>query len=312
MSPRRHLDDLFSSAYEDELSPIDEARFQGHMQSCAPCADAYAEFRASIEALRELPRARMPQVVHLPSTPPVAQRPARPTIGLSWFNLGLVRRFPATAIAGGFAIVLVIAALAHGTGGTPAATSGPSTNQHSTALVPGSAVTTTACTQIVAITGASPPVSFTQEDLATDPAQPAVHLVLAAPTLVVTPGKPVLVYAQLSVPVATISNPGSAVSSPVARAVLPCVSVGVGTANAPISFGSANPADLQIPQAAGAGSIGGAPEYQAAGASGPLLTFVVPAGTAANTEIHVTATIPAGFSGPNSPALKAELTLTTG
>ena len=26
-SPRRHLDDLFSAAYEDELSPIDEARF---------------------------------------------------------------------------------------------------------------------------------------------------------------------------------------------------------------------------------------------------------------------------------------------
>ena len=68
MTPRRHLDDLFSAAYEDELSPIDEARFQAHMQSCAPCAAAYAEFRASIDALREVPKARMPHVVHLPST----------------------------------------------------------------------------------------------------------------------------------------------------------------------------------------------------------------------------------------------------
>jgi len=311
MSPRRHLDDLFSSAYEDDLSPVDEARFQAHIQSCAPCAEAYAEFRATIEALRELPRAPMPHVVHLPSTPPVAERPARPTIGLSWFNLGLVRRFPATALAGGIAIVLVVLVLAHGNGATPA-TSGPSTNQHSIAEVPGPAVATTACTQIVPITAASPPVSFTQEDLATDPAQPAVHLVLAAPTLVATPGQRVLVYAQLSVPVAAISNPGSAATGPAARAVLPCVSIGVGTANAPISFGSANAADLQIPQAAGAGGNGGASAYQAAGAAGPLLSFVVPAGTAANTEIHVTATIPAGFTGPNSPALKAELTLTTG
>lgn len=113
MSPRRHLDDLFSAAYEDELSPIDEARFRAHMQSCAPCAAAYAEFRATIEALHEMPRARMPHVVHLPSTPPVAERVSRPRIGLSWFNLGLVRRFPATAIAGAAAVVLVVFALTH-------------------------------------------------------------------------------------------------------------------------------------------------------------------------------------------------------
>ena len=121
MSPRRHLDDLFSAAYDDELSPIEEARFHAHMQSCAPCAAAYAEFRSTVEALREMPKARMPHVVHLPSTAPVAERAPRPRIGLGWFNLGVVRRFPATAIAGAFVVLLAVTALLH-SGSTPTST----------------------------------------------------------------------------------------------------------------------------------------------------------------------------------------------
>ena len=228
MTPRRHLDDLFTAAYDDELSPIDEARFQTHMQSCAPCAEAYAEFRATVEALRELPPARMPHVVHLPSTPPVAERSVRPRIGLGWFNLGIVRRFPATAIAGAAAVVILIAALAHGTGGTP--TNSPQSLAHPNAAggAASGAIPETACTQIVGITGASPPVSFTHQDLATDAAQPALHLVLAAPSLVVSAGKPAYVYAQLSLPVASLSNPGTQATTPPARAVLPCVSIAVG------------------------------------------------------------------------------------
>ena len=123
MSPRRHLDDLFSAAYEDELSPIEEARFHAHMQSCAPCAAAYAEFRATVEALRELPKAQMPHVVHLPSTSPVAERPPRPRISLGWFNLGILRRFPATAIAGAFVVVLAVTALLHGSASPTSGTS---------------------------------------------------------------------------------------------------------------------------------------------------------------------------------------------
>ena len=51
MTPRR-LDNLFSAAYEDEMTPIEEARFHTHMKSCAPCAAAYAEFKATVEELR--------------------------------------------------------------------------------------------------------------------------------------------------------------------------------------------------------------------------------------------------------------------
>ena len=311
MTPRRHLDDQFSAAYEDELSPIDEARFQAHMQSCAPCAAAYAEFRASIEALREMPRARMPHVVHLPSTPPVAERPARPRIGLSWFNLGLVRRFPATAIAGAAAVVLVIAALAHGMGQTP--TAGGSANLPIVPAVgPGATVAQAACTHgIVDIVGAALPASFTHEDLATDSAQPALRLVLAAPSLVVSPGKPAFVYAQLSVPVPSLSIPGAAPTAPPARSVLPCVSIGVSDSHGQLSPLPATSGTFGAPAAAGHGAVTPAPGFQIDAGAGPLLGFEVPAGLASGTEIHVTATIPAGYTGLGSPPLTAELTLTT-
>jgi anti-sigma factor RsiW len=310
MSPRRHLDDLFSAAYEDELSPIDEARFHNHMQTCGPCAAAYAEFKATIEELHGLPRAPMPHVVRLPSTPPVAERSSRPRIGLSWFNLGIVRRFPATALAGAAAVVLVILALTH-PAGTPTsrATAGSSTDQVP-ALAQGTPATEASCpSSIVAVTAPGLPPSFSQADSATDPAQPALHLVLAAPTLVVTAGKPAVVYAQLSVPVASLSAPGSA-ASPQARAVLPCVSVGVGSSSELLQVLQAGNGLFYVP-GPGTGSSHGTPGPQVTNGVGPFLTFQVPAGLAPGTQIHVTAIVPAGYTSPGSLPLTAQLTLTT-
>jgi hypothetical protein len=312
-SPRRHLDDLFSAAYEDELSPIDEARFHTHMQSCAPCAAAYAEFRASIEALRELPRARMPYVVHLPSTPPVAELSSRPRIGLSWFNLGVVRRFPATAIAAAAAAVLVIFALTH-TGGAPRNSQNSAAGTAISLPIAGQAngAADTACTHAIAdITSAALPSNFTQEALATDPAQPALHLVLASPTLVVAAGQKAVVYAQLSVPVPSLSNPGGAVASPPARAVLPCVSIVVGNTGKRLSADAAGVPTVQVPGAPAVATPAAAPGLQYGPAVGPLFTFQVPAGIAPGTEIRVTATIPAGYVAAGSAPLTAELTLTT-
>jgi anti-sigma factor RsiW len=310
VSPRRHLDDLFSSAYEDELSPIEEARFQSHIQTCAPCAAAYAEFRQTIESLHELPRARMPHIVHLPSTPPVAERSSRPRIGLSRLNLGVFRRFPATAIAGAVAVVLVIAALAH-TNGTPQNTASGSARATIPNAAPAAPASESACAH--SINGAALPSSFTQQNFATDSAQPAFRLVLAAPTLVVHPGMPAVVYAELTEPVASISNPGTSANPPSSRAVLPCVSVGVGSTSERLAVLPASGQALDIPQASpAAGSGVGAPVVEVGGGAGPLLTFQVPPGLAANTELHVIATIPAGYAGPGSPPLRAELTLTTG
>jgi Putative zinc-finger len=311
MSPRRHLDDLFSAAYEDELSPIDEARFQTHMQSCAPCAAAYAEFRATIEALHGLPRAPMPHVVHLPSTPPVAERSSRPRAGLSWFNLGLLRRFPATAAAGAAAVVLVILALTHANAVPQNGTAVSGSIAQVPAEAHGPAADAACAHSIVSITSAALPSSFGQEDLATDPAQPALHLVLAAPTLVVAAGKPAVLYAQVSVPVTTISNPGSAASPPPARAVLPCVTVGVGSTSQRLAVIPASNGSLGGPYVQGAGTPIAAPGLQFGGGTGPLLTFQVPAGLARGTQLHVVATIPAGYTSPGSPPLTAQLTLTT-
>ena len=262
MTPRRHLDDLFTSAYEDELSPIDEARFHAHMQSCEPCATAYAEFRSTIEALHELPKARMPHVVHLPSTAPVAERSPEHRLGWSRLNLGMLRRFPATALAGGVAVVLLIVALVHGVGGGSMPTSSLANPVPS---APGAA--TAACTHaFVNIAGAPPPAGFTQEDLATDPAQPALHLVLAAPTLQVTAGQQAFVYAQFSAPLPEIAVPGAPVTSPAARAVLPCVSVQVGTTRNLPAFPAAA-GSAQSPVAA-PGANGGAPGFELGGQPG--------------------------------------------
>lgn len=310
MSPRRHLDDLFSAAYEDELSPIDEARFRNHMQSCEPCAAAYAEFKATIEELHGLPRAPMPHVVHLPSTPPVAEQTSRPRIGSSWFNLGVFRRFPATALAGAAAVVLVILALTR-TAGVP--TSTPTAGSSNAQGVPQAHVPAAdaACvSSIASITGAAVPTSFSHADLATDPTQPALHLVLAAPTLVVVSGKQAVVYAQLSVPVAAISNPGSAASPPPARALLPCVSVGVGSTSERLQVLQAGSGSY-LPTTPAPGTALGAPGFQVSGATGPLLTFQVPAGLAPGTQLHVLATVPAGYLSPGSLPLTAQLTLTT-
>jgi hypothetical protein len=65
------------------------------------------------------------------------------------------------------------------------------------------------------------------------------------------------------------------------------------------------------PSATGNTSGAGSSGYQVAGA-GPEYTFTVPAGLARGTQIHVIATVPAGFAAFDSPALTAELTLTIG
>jgi hypothetical protein len=313
MSPR-HLDDLFSAAYENELGPAEQTRFESHMQACEPCASAYEEFKAGIAALRELPQARMPHAVHLPSTLPVAERVSRPTVGLSWFNLGLLRRFPATAVAGAVAIILVIVALRVGSNGTLGGSSNPVSGTSNSATAPQAhgTPTTASCTQPTVITGSTPPVSFAEETQAADPAEPALHVVLAAPTQVVSAGATVLFYAELSVPATSVANPASTASTPPAHALLPCVSVGIGNSNQSLlALAPSGGVGLAAPQATGNSSLSGSPGFESA-AAGPLYTFKVPAGLAKGTELRVTATVPAGFAAFDSPPLTAELTLTIG
>ncbi len=177
--------------------------------------------------------------------------------------------------------------------------------QHGSAAGP--QVPTTSCTSIVGIAGAGLPASFSQEDLATNPAQPAERLILAAPTLQVTAGKPAVVYAELSVPLGSAANPGTASAPLPARAVLPCVSVSVVSSSLRLDLLPA----VAAPQPQGAGSSYAPGFVISPTTTGPLLSFQVPAGLPPGTEVRVVATIPAGYTGSNSPLLTAELTLTT-
>jgi hypothetical protein len=313
MTQRRHVDALFTAAHDDDLSPIDEARFHAHIRSCKDCAAAFAEFVATVEALHELPKARMARVVHLPSTPPVAERSGRPGISLGWLNAGLLRRFPATAIAGAAAAVLIIVALVHNGGALPTtsthSTSGSAAGAEQPIAAPaaGSAKEAACAPPIAAINGSAPPVEFSQARVATAASLPGARLVLATPSLSVKAGQSVVVYAQLSLPVASLGIVGNGVP-PATRTVRPCVSVTVGGTGQALGAGSSAGAGTAHLPTAAPGADSPAALYQPT-STAPLLTFVVPPGLAPGTELHVVASIPAGFEGLGSPALTATLTL---
>jgi anti-sigma factor RsiW len=316
MSPRRHVDDLFTGAYDDDLSPIDEARFQAHLRACPDCSAGYTEFTATVEALRELPKARMARVVHLPSTAPVAEESGRRRIGFGWLNAGLLRRFPATALAGAAAVAIVVVALAHTGGGTSSTTSiasgsdaaGSGANR-GPGIPPAFPAAESACTQQLApVSGATLPAGFSQAVVAHSLSQPGDHLDLAASSLSVAPGQQVRLYAQLSVPLTSAGAPGAHSTTGAIRAVRPCVSIALGSGAPSVLPTTANQS-LDGASGAVTGDYAGNPV--SAPGSGSLVTFTVPSGLAPGTVIHVEAEIPAGFEFPGSRALTATIDLTT-
>lgn len=254
----------------------------------------------------------MPQAVHLPSTPPAAERAGRRPISLGWLNPGLLRRFPATAVAGAVAAVLIIIAVTHGSPPNNANSVSSDARGHApAAYVPAPAAEAAACSSSISrVDAAAVPSGFTQQALVSDPNQPAVHLVLATKSLAVATGQSIEVYAQLSVPASSAAAPGAAPEySPATLTFRPCVSIGVGTTG--LSLVPASTTGLPPVPGANSGEFSTA----APGVSGKniqaLLTFTVPAGLAPGTELHLIATIPAGAEGYGSPALTATLTLTT-
>ncbi len=321
MTQRRHVDDLFTAALDDELSPIDDARFYAHIQSCKDCAAAYAEFTATVEALRELPKARMARVVHLPSTPPVAEEAARRRISIGWLNPGgLLRRFPATALAGAAAVVLIVVALAHGGGNTSTIIGQPAAGSDNggagaPAIAPGTTTQEAACaSQVTAVTGSSPPANFSDPQVVSAPSLPGARLVLSASALSVTAGQNVGLYAQFSLPQVSAGVPGSTSLTTATRSLRPCVTVTVGNSATQLGV-TAVPGNYGSNTGAGyeptpmSPTPGGPPPGSSG--SAPLFVFTVPAGTAPGTVLHVVASVPAGYESIGSPALTATLTITT-
>ena len=211
------------------------------------------EFTADIEALRELPKARMPHVVHLPSTPPVAERVSRPTIGFGWLNPGLLRRFPATAFAGAVAIVLVIVALRVGSNGTL----GPSSNRRGQPLCrqrgsggPGPRHPhgrPRALSQCSSRAQRHPPTLRRRRRRMT-PKQPALRVVLAAPMQVVTAGQRRSACMRSSrYPLRPLANPASAPQRPLPAPCFPAFPLPSGAAAASLCSPSHQPAAQESP-----------------------------------------------------------------
>lgn len=109
--PPRHVDDLFSAAYDDALTERQRRFFTEHLQECSQCRSAYEQFHLSVDTVRALPPARMPIPVHLPSTAPVAEQRPLARLRLPWtprFRPGM-----ATGVAALAAAVLVAVAVTH-------------------------------------------------------------------------------------------------------------------------------------------------------------------------------------------------------
>ena len=307
MSPRRHLDDLFSAAYEDELSPIDEARFQTHMQSCAPCAEAYAEFRATVEALRELPRARMPHVVHLPSTPPVAERAVT-----SADRAELVQPRPAPPLPGDGARRRRRRGRARHRrprarpGGSPTNSAQSRRRRPDAAGVAASGVRSPSrrASQIVdQVTGASPPVELQPRRISRPtPAQPALaSRARRTDRSWSAPGRPAVVYAQLS----RAGGSRSPIRDRKPRRhrpvrCCPCVSVAVGNARNQLA---ALPAGADRMEAASLDAeTSWRPRLPDNGAAGPFLAFHGPGRPRPGNRAPCRRDDPGRLHGPGEPA----------
>ena len=107
----RHVERLFSAAYDGELSPQARAGFDRHLAECPACAAAFAELTTAVDVLREQGPARMPRPVRLPEGSPAAQRGlsgllARPRWGHGLTG-GLAAAGMVAAVAGVTAVVVV-------------------------------------------------------------------------------------------------------------------------------------------------------------------------------------------------------------
>lgn len=303
--PERHVDDLFSPAYDGQLNDTERRRFDAHLHECARCRSDYEHFHASVDTVRALPAARMPIPVHLPSTPPIGE--LRAAWRHRWTRLLRYRTGMATGLAAAAAVAIVAVALTHQGAQVGSRSASPAAGSGALGQEPYGAAgssATAGCPRPAAGSPAAPPADLSHRSLATQAARPGQRLVLAASSGEVAPGTTMQVYAVLTAPRAEL---GIAPSSQPAASItaVPCLVVVeplVKTAQSPATAVS----NLSlIPEASGAPL--GLPRSQQTEA--PLFSVDVPAGTPAGTVLHITATVPAGYPDPADPPMTAALTV---
>lgn len=308
--PPHHVQDLFSAAYDGELSSEQWLRFKEHLAACADCTAAYDAFRTGVDSVRLLPAARMPLPVHLPGGAPVAQR----RTASAWLR-GL-RRVPlvpggATAVAAVAAAAIALIALTH-----PSNTAKPATAGLGAAGNPNAALgVQPSCPTRAEAGAAAPASSYSYRETKTDPRRPGQMLVLAASSATAPAGTPLVFYAGLAVPVPTAGPPGAHAPAAASEGLVPCLAVtGLPASEAvspvPVHAASGTPAPAAIAAPNQAAQPGAATDTLVAPALGGLETITIPAGTPAGTVLHIVATIPADYPSPGDPSLSIELTIT--
>ena len=113
----RHVERLFSAAYDGELSPQARAGFDRHLAECPACAAAFAELTTAVDVLREQAPARMPRPIRLPEGSPAAQPRLGGLFARPRWSHGLTGGLAAAgmvAVAGGVAAMVVIGPLQPG------------------------------------------------------------------------------------------------------------------------------------------------------------------------------------------------------
>lgn len=284
-----HVSSQFSDAYDNTLSASERRRFEAHCETCAACAEQFANYNASLNAVHALPKARMPRRVHIPATAPGHAQSS------PWWQRLVAPRW-ATGVAVVAAVVLVVVAQrgqtvpsqnnAVSSGGNPkvqaplGAAASPGGEKASTA-------DTTSCgLLLVEMPTATPAQGFAHQTVVTDPTRPQQQLVLAladATSTTLSPGEAVNVYAVLSAPLAGVSRPGSAPLPAVAVHYSACVAWMGPTGSA-----------LTSPVSA----------------SHDVESIRVPAGIASGTKVTLVAQIPADVPQAGNAAITAALDIT--
>ena len=289
MATAQHVDNLFSAALDDELSPAQEQSFHDHLAECNACSASYQTFTEAVGKVRALPKAAMPLPVHLPSGAPTAER----ATASDWLRRLTPRRLPmgaATGVAALAAVAIVVVGLTRG----PASSqqNAPTQNHVGKAnSAPEVAAGSESCPG-AATAGTAP--QYTYRTTSSDRSRPGQQLVLSASDSSATAGSQVRVYAALTVPAQSAGAPGAARSA-VTTTITPCLSV----TGPPGAFAS-----LAAPAA---GSVDG---DQVASNSLPSDTVTIPPGTPSGTVIHVVATIPANYPSNSQAPLTATLDIT--
>ncbi|MBV8528470.1 MAG: zf-HC2 domain-containing protein [Candidatus Dormibacteraeota bacterium] len=295
MATAQHVEQLFSAAIDDELSPAQEQSFHDHLRQCSDCSTSYDTFTEAIGTVRALPKAAMPLPVHLPTGAPTAER----ATAADRLRRLISKRLPmgaATGVAALAAVAIVVVGLTRGSAPaqeTPATLNHAGKNTNAPAAADNQGHQGASCPG-AATAGTVP--SFTYRTSAADRSRPGQQLVLSASDATAAAGSQVQIYAVLTIPAQAAGAPGAAASA-ATTSVTPCLSVtGPSGAAFAAPLPAAGPAMGQNPVSA-TNTIAGD-------------TFTIPPGTAPGTVIHVVATIPANYPNTSQAPLSATLTIT--